>query len=407
MADTVAANVNNVLDIPESDVLGQDTLIVTEDVIDEAGTGVPGEDMLQQALDEASDTLVVENYPTGDESVTVSDDLVGVETEFVTNDDNGVVTGDVNFDPTQFTVVSGEDGNLYQIEPESTEDLTAVDGSDLSSVVAVDENMEVQPQIIEDLTEKVDISNGNSLLSNEVPIAIQSQSQTQSQPISVRIVTNPNTPAPLGSSQNPIRIIQQGNQYTPVQNLSTEQLTQIMQVVQEQQVTKSATAQGQSILFNPQTNTRIVYRVIYPSELHKKTGNANNNSGDVQSQGQQTTMVLGQPGRRPYKKRKLLEMEDDRYDGPELSKEEKEQKKKQRPRTRSGRVSKPPKHMVKDYKHIHVLDWDEDYDDSDGGYSDFKEEDKDRMDIDEGSLDGHTPGQGIQTVYISTWFEQT
>ena len=38
-----------------------------------------------------------------------------------------------------------------------------------------------------------------------------------------------------------------------------------------------------------------------------------------------------------------------------------------------GRISKPPKHMVQEYKHIHLLDWDEDYDDSDGGYSDFKD----------------------------------
>jgi hypothetical protein len=63
-------------------------------------------------------------------------------------------------------------------------------------------------------------------------------------------------------------------------------------------------------------------------------------------------------------------------DGPEMSREEKEERKKHRPRTRSGRVSKPPKHMVKDYKHIHVLDWDEDYDDSDGGYSDYRGSDE-------------------------------
>ena len=35
---------------------------------------------------------------------------------------------------------------------------------------------------------------------------------------------------PLGSSQNPIRIIQQGNKYTSVQQLTSEQLSQIMQV---------------------------------------------------------------------------------------------------------------------------------------------------------------------------------
>ena len=39
--------------------------------------------------------------------------------------------------------------------------------------------------------------------------------------------------------------------------------------------------------------------------------------------------------------------EDERLDMPELSKEEKEAKKNTRPKTRFGRVSKPPKHMVK------------------------------------------------------------
>lgn len=38
---------------------------------------------------------------------------------------------------------------------------------------------------------------------------------------------------------------------------------------------------------------------------------------------------------------------------------------------RAGRISKPPTHMVKDYKQIHRVDWYEDYDDSDGGYSDI------------------------------------
>ena len=43
------------------------------------------------------------------------------------------------------------------------------------------------------------------------------------------------------------------------------------------------------------------------------------------------------------------------------------------PRTRSGRVSKPPRHMVKDYKRLHHLDFAQpDLDDSDGGYSDYQ-----------------------------------
>lgn len=38
---------------------------------------------------------------------------------------------------------------------------------------------------------------------------------------------------------------------------------------------------------------------------------------------------------------------------------------------RSGRKSKPPAHLAKDYKAIHRVDWYEDYDDDDGGYSDI------------------------------------
>lgn len=36
---------------------------------------------------------------------------------------------------------------------------------------------------------------------------------------------------------------------------------------------------------------------------------------------------------------------------------------------------KPPKHMVKEYKQIHRVDWYEDYDDDDGGYSDIYDSD--------------------------------
>lgn len=202
--------------------------------------------------------------------------------------------------------------------------------------------------------------------------------------------------APLGSSQNPIRIIQQGNQYTPVQQLSKEQLQQIMHVVQQQQSVKSPSS---SVLFNTQTNTKIVYRVIYPSQLHR--------DGDGLQQNNEQTL---QTPKRPYKKR-LKEEEVEKVDGPELSKEEKEMRKKTRPKTRSGRVSKPPKHMVKDFKHIHVLDYDEDYDDSDGGYSDFKYSDGEEgepitgKDFDENFVAyGMLIVQTVQHFYLSYYY---
>nr|KAG5700888.1 hypothetical protein BaRGS_012295 [Batillaria attramentaria] len=105
-----------------------------------------------------------------------------------------------------------------------------------------------------------------------------------------------------------------------------------------------------------------------------------------------------QTPKRQYRKRGR-EDEEDKVDGPEMSKEEKEERKKHRPRTRSGRVSKPPKHMVKDYKHIHVLDWDEDYDDSDGGYSDYKGSDE------EGNSKGNREKSGFKDSHFSAFRE--
>ena len=158
------------------------------------------------------------------------------------------------------------------------------------------------------------------------------------------------------------------------------------QVVQQQHVAKNTQESGGSVLFNPSTNTRIVYRVIYPNELHKEQQQHTilhvTPIGSISSDTAFPANYSSQIQRRPYRKRGR-DVEEDKVDGPEMSKEEKDERKKHRPRTRSGRVSKPPKHMTKDYKHIHVLDWDEDYDDSDGGYSDFKGSDE----------EGHSKGR--------------
>lgn len=302
------------------------------------GEEAQGEDLLQLALDEASGGLSTYSVPN---------ELV----EAVANEAfHGAETSDISFGNSVF-VVSGDPSNIG--------------GGTLQS--------EAQPN-----------ENNSNAVNNEITSNTSDQ-QTgtttiigdDSNAMTVTLVpANEASGAPLGSSQNPIRIIQQGNQYTPVQQLTTDQLQQIMQVVQQQQVAKTASeGGGSSVLYNPQTNTKIVYRVIYPSELHKSSSISQN------SQGQQTVVQVSQFQKRQYKKK--TKDEEEKIDVPELTREEKEAKKKHRPRTRSGRVSKPPKHMTKDYKHIHVVDWDEDYDDSDGGYSDFKySEDEGREDKD-------------------------
>ncbi|XP_037272129.2 uncharacterized protein LOC119164125 isoform X1 [Rhipicephalus microplus] len=182
--------------------------------------------------------------------------------------------------------------------------------------------------------------------------------------------------APLGSSENPIQIIQQGNTYHSTQVLSSEQLQQIAHVLQQQQVNRAIQNGGSAVVFNPQTNTRIIYRVIYPSELGKQT---TSRPTTTRGRGSYSGRGRGRPRGRGLARR-VVEEDDPRSEGPELSREEKEEKKKHRPRTRSGRISKPPSYMVKDYKRIHHLDFDDEpYDDSDGGYSDYQvSDDEDR-----------------------------
>lgn len=66
-------------------------------------------------------------------------------------------------------------------------------------------------------------------------------------------------------------------------------------------------------------------------------------------------------------------------DFPALTLKERKERKRMLAKTRSGRVSKPPKHLALNYKRIHLVDWNEEggEEDSDGGYSDIHISDKD------------------------------
>lgn len=206
--------------------------------------------------------------------------------------------------------------------------------------------------------------------SRDAPVKIQPVTQTlQNLPLPPK-----QSSAPLGSSENPIQIIQQGNTYHSTQVLSPEQLQQIAHVLQQQQVNRAIQNGGSAVVFNPQTNTRIIYRVIYPSELgSKQVSTRPGSTTTTRGRGSYSGRGRGRPRGRGGLARRVAEEDDPRSEGPELSREEKEEKKKHRPRTRSGRISKPPSYMVKDYKRIHHLDFDDEpYDDSDGGYSDYQ-----------------------------------
>lgn len=179
------------------------------------------------------------------------------------------------------------------------------------------------------------------------------------------------TNAPLGSVQNPIQIIQNGSSYLATQTLTEAQKQQITHVLQKQQAKKALETEGKSVIYDPCTNTRIVCRIVHPSELQSKNSEPSTSEPTLrQPQAHEANSFRGRGRPRKLQCRKNKEEE---KVNPALSKEEREEKKKHRPRTRSGRISKPPSYMVKDYKRIHHLDFNEEpFDDSDGGYSDYQ-----------------------------------
>jgi len=237
----------------------------------------------------------------------------------------------------------------------------------------------------------IQISNVRSVSSSHSQTSFEEQNAINDVPSGPVEMDSP----PLGSSQNPIRIIQRGNQYTAMQHLTPDQLTQILQVIQEQlqhAQSKDPFSSTSAILCNPDSGSQVVYRITTSSS---STGGDDSNNGTVV---RMVTNAEHNLQKRMVRKRR--KDEDVRLVGSELSRQEKEERKKHRPRTRSGRVSKPPQYMVKDYKHIHPVDYDEDYDDSDGGYSDFKHsgdeaDSEDRQSKDDSLLDVDPSGGSL------------
>nr|XP_034190145.1 uncharacterized protein LOC117608725 [Osmia lignaria] len=157
---------------------------------------------------------------------------------------------------------------------------------------------------------------------------------------------------PLGSSENPIQIVQQGQTFHSMQRLTPTQLKQIAHVLQQRSQEAAA------------SNERVVYRVVFPEELDLRIRNPNNL---LKSRGGKR----GRPKKSAVRPSSLLPPKPPPI--PDEEQEEiKDERKKVVARTRSGRLSRPPRHMVRDYKHLHHLDFlQPDLDDSDGGYSDY------------------------------------
>ncbi|KAK3915011.1 Zinc finger protein 839 [Frankliniella fusca] len=219
-------------------------------------------------------------------------------------------------------------------------------------------------------------------------------------------VSGSNSSKPLGSSENPIQLVQQGQTFHSMQALSQAQLRQIATVLQQKHLNSNSVT-SKNVLFDEQTKTRIVYRVVYPEDvdLQQPSSPTEISGGPASHSSKTANRLKGKRGRPKIGRRtKPLVMEKHNHksapvsaptdtsnslitDGKKSSSREEnaqpeevpkvEKKKVLGSRTRSGRVSRPPKHMMRDYKRLHHTDFRErDGDDSDGGYSDYSNPDQ-------------------------------
>lgn len=107
---------------------------------------------------------------------------------------------------------------------------------------------------------------------------------TTSASLTVTPVSNP-PKKPLGSTENPIQLVQEGNSFRSLQPLTPDQLKHIASVLkQNRQAILSGDGKGGSgtiasssegdggkrrVVYDAKSNTRIVYRVVTPGELKK------------------------------------------------------------------------------------------------------------------------------------------
>lgn len=107
--------------------------------------------------------------------------------------------------------------------------------------------------------------------------------------LTVTPVSNP-PKKPLGSTENPIQLVQEGNSFRSLQPLTPDQLKHIASVLkQNRQAILSGDGKGGSgtiasssegdggkrrVVYDAKSNTRIVYRVVTPGELRKTPSTA-------------------------------------------------------------------------------------------------------------------------------------
>ncbi|XP_042864682.1 uncharacterized protein LOC122248622 isoform X2 [Penaeus japonicus] len=190
-------------------------------------------------------------------------------------------------------------------------------------------------------------------------------------PFTVHLPGGDNT-KPLGSSENPIQLVQQGNTFQALQPVQERQLQQITSLLQQRRITAPPTTHHDEI-YDPKTNMKIVYKVVYPEDIVHLNDDDDDNDDIIWEDSPDDSHSEKRRGRKPkdWRKAKLADEGDD-VDVEIL--EEREGRKNHISRTRSGRISRPPRHMMKDFKHLHPINFNDDDKDKDApsiGYSDY------------------------------------
>ncbi|KAK7021912.1 hypothetical protein SK128_021335 [Halocaridina rubra] len=155
---------------------------------------------------------------------------------------------------------------------------------------------------------------------------------------------------PLGSSENPIQLVQQGNTFQALQPVDKEQLEQITALLQHRRLSVPLTARHDEI-FDPKTNMKIVYKVVYPDKPSKGSESSEECEDHIESVSVPKKKRRGRPSFKSRTTKIESTVEDEDVNVETLEPKEKKAKLPVS-RTRSGRISRPPQHKMTDFKHI-------------------------------------------------------
>ena len=243
---------NGLMEVTENHDLNTDTVVVTASGIANAESGGVNEDILHQAFvgTEGFDQEAV-TYAVQTDSDDVSQSVAQQIAHTVVSDSGldsatQLVATDNDFGTTTYRVVGTlPDGTIslpddliaQTVAPENerAEQIEQTEGGEITLIDSEEQQVLEGQQVLvpvgddqQELQETVETVDQHAQDGEEM---VEEQPQQEQQTLRFTLVEGGNqTGAPLGSSQNPIRIIQQGNNYTPVQQLTSDQLHQIMQV---------------------------------------------------------------------------------------------------------------------------------------------------------------------------------